>query len=499
MKSTPHQGSEPVIKKEKDVFLSSAFREFMDVREKIRNLDKNRIWTVEEEKPDLDSRKGVPTFAIVDTLVEQIRNSKVFICVLRDWYGSSVFDITESVSFLETEIYHASLFHNNVHFFLMEPFNPDQKLSGLMEVIKIIRPGIIPTQIKSEVKVLDDIKRILDKTQTKKHRKWSITLRQLVSQLDVARGHPKPDIEFFDKVFRQVSKKPDKDHLEFLLSGLGNESHIEKRLTRMWIALRELSAAPYNKSEFSEFLPYWDSALSEWASSAAWYGLHGHLYAGRLAAVNSMLQIRERMDWSITKFEPIHFIHGTKGGRASEYYSIALRMTTKKRRDFYFEQALIDLEDALASKPGDPSGYLAIKGHILLIQGNLEKALKIFQDVKKLREEQKDEGGLGEALVDLGKVQMKLGNLSEARRLLFQGLEMLEATERHTFAVRARKWLALSQLKSFHPKLAITELCKAYEHAQNHQIFGQITPLMETIYDWAVTLGFWKKKENEHF
>jgi hypothetical protein len=33
---------------EPDVFLSSAFRCFGDVREKIHELDKTRIWTVED-------------------------------------------------------------------------------------------------------------------------------------------------------------------------------------------------------------------------------------------------------------------------------------------------------------------------------------------------------------------------------------------------------------------------------------------------------------------
>jgi hypothetical protein len=125
-----------------DVFLSSAFMKFMDERAKIVAIDKSRVLAVEIERPDLDTRKGVPQFVIVDALVEQIRKSKGFICVLRDWYGSSVFENAESVSFLETEIYEAALFHNNVHFFLMEPFNPDPRLKGLLRLVNAIRPGI---------------------------------------------------------------------------------------------------------------------------------------------------------------------------------------------------------------------------------------------------------------------------------------------------------------------------------------------------------------------
>src|ERR1700730_9337961 len=100
-----------------DIFLSSAFSNFMDVREKIRAIDSKRIWA--PGRNDLDQRLGASPFYIVDELMAQIRRSTLFICVLRDGYGSSVFGETESVSFLETEIYYATLFHSKVRFFLM--------------------------------------------------------------------------------------------------------------------------------------------------------------------------------------------------------------------------------------------------------------------------------------------------------------------------------------------------------------------------------------------
>src|SRR5712691_6313865 len=133
-----------------DVFLSSAFTGFKEVRQRIVEIDSGRIWAVEGQRPDLDQRKGASPFFIVDELIAQVRRSNLFICVLRDIYGSSVFGSTESVSFLETEIYQAALFHNNVRFFLMEPFNPDEKLKGLLELVEALRPGIVPVKAQSE-------------------------------------------------------------------------------------------------------------------------------------------------------------------------------------------------------------------------------------------------------------------------------------------------------------------------------------------------------------
>lgn len=475
-----------------DVFLSSAFRDFMDVRKEIEQLAGGRVWVVPEE---LNSDKGVPRFVVVDTLVEQIRKSKVFICVLRDVYGTSVFENAESVSFLETEIYQSALYHSNAHFFLMQPFNPDPRLSGLLDVVRAIRPGIIPDRAKSRADVLDGARRVLEDNRGGKQNAWSVSLRKLVSQLAFARGHPKPDIEIFDRVFRPVTKRPDKDHIHILLREIGAEPSIEKRLTRMWIALRELSAAPYIDDSFSEYLPLWNDALGAWTRASAWYGLHGHLYAGRLAAVNSMLHIRQRMDRPREEFDPEVDIHGTLGGRASEYYSIAKLVTSTHQQRRYLSLALVDIEKAIENTSGDQSGYLSIQGHIYAQLGRVQDALKVFQHVRDLREGQGEKGGIGEVLADLGFIHLKLRNFRLARNLLKEGTRLLDEAGSFTFAIRARKRLALSHLVTACPLEALKELCSAYDSAQEHKVYGQITPLMEVIHKLGCGLRIWKKNQ----
>lgn len=479
----------------RDVFLSSAFMNFMGERKRILALDEKRFWPI---GPKIRPEYGIPRFIIMDTLVEQIRQSKVFICVLRDAYGSSVFGKTESVSFLETEIYQAALFHSNVHFFLMEPFNPDERLRGLIELINTIRPGIIPAKELPERQVLDGIERVLEHTAAQKRRPWTIALRELVGELASRRGHLKPDIEFFDNVFRSVynekDARPDKDHIEVLLNDLDGDTGVEQRLTRMWIALRELSAAPYDEPKVKEYLPLWNQALGAWTSAAAWYGLHGHLYAGRLAGVNSLLKIRAAMDGKSTAHGGPHYVQGTKGGRASEYYSMAKLMPTRAQRDEYLELALTDLDDALRFVSGDVSGYLAIRGHVYQEQGRLAEALRDFEDMRRLRESRGDAGDIGEALADLGLIHRRLGNTREALSLLRKGAEMLEGAGRYEFAIRAKKRLALSYLRTLHLHGAFRELCEAYDMAQERQVYGQITPLMEMVHEFGSKIGAWNRK-----
>jgi tetratricopeptide (TPR) repeat protein len=478
-----------------DVFLSSAFRGFGDVREKIHEIDMARIWTVEASgRTDLDQRTGASPFYIVDELIAQIRRSNLLICVLRDVYGSSVFGATESVSFLETEIYQAALFHNNIRFFLMESFNPDGKLKGLLELVNTLRPGIVPERAQSEPAVLDAIKRTLAETPRRRH-PWAFSVKKLVGELAYRRGDPQPAIQFFDKVFRPVSEKPDRDHIRVLLDGLAGEKSIERRLTRTWIALRELCAAPYDALKFAEYLPLWNEALGVWSGAAAWYGLHGHLYAGRLAAVNSQISIRERMDWRAEPHDSVHYIQGTKGAiqgtkgaRASEYYSMAKLLPSRSQRTHYLQLAEHDVEDALRSIQDEPSGYLTIRGHIRLMQGNVRKALADFEEVMRLKEAAGDTKGLGESLADVGLAQLRRGNRSLAVRLLREGVVRLEGDGNPTFAVRAKKRLAQALFLSGHPIQAIRELSAVHEAALENQIYDQITATTDMAYRIATVL-----------
>ena len=473
-----------------DVFLSSAFQTFMDIRQRVIDDNPGRVWAAEKtHNPDFDQSKGALPFTIVDELIKQIRRSTLFICVLRDLYGTSVFNDNSSVSFLETEIYQAALSHNNVRFYLLEPFNPSDKLKGLLDIVRAVRPGVVPDRAEPESVVRDRIKREIERTPSRRSTPWALSLRKLVGELALRRGLPRPDIEFFDKVFRPVSEKPDRDRVYFLLDSLAGEQSIEKRLTRTWIAIRELCAAPYDEPKFSEYLPLWNNVLGMWSSAAAWYGLHGHLYAGRLAAVNSQLAIRRRMEWRGADHASEHYIQGTKGARASEYFSMAKLMPDQRRKSEYLSLAERDVNDALASIEDDPSGYFSIRGHIRLMQGRPNEALSDFRETLSLKETANDDKAAAEAKADIGLAQMMLGNIREAVRLLREGVRGLESAKSPTFAIRAKKRLAQALLKSGHPFQAWRELNAAHEMAVKYQIYDQITPTMEFANRLTVMLG----------
>jgi tetratricopeptide (TPR) repeat protein len=477
-----HSANEP------DIFLSSPLREFEDVRAEITALAPSRFWAL---PTDLATDRGTPPFAVVDRMMSQIRSSSMFVCVLSGRYGTSVYERTESVSILETEIYHAALFHRNAHFFLMEPFDADERLSGLLDIVRTLRPEAVDDRPRPKREILDAIGRIVETSKPEKPQSRALSIRRLVLELSSRRGRNGSDIEFFDRVFRKVSDEPDRDAIERELAKLADEPRMEHRLIGMWIALRELSAAPYDSPAFKDYLPLWNAALGAWASAAAWLGLHGHLYAGRLAAVNSLLRVRAGTDSRELEGDLAEHIQGTQGARASEYYSIAkLVGSVPSERAQYLQLALKDVEQALKTLTGDVSGYLAIRGKIYAAQGRLDLAMHDFCSMLRMRKERDDPAGVGQALADIGFVYLKEWSFTKALKHLNEAVELLETARNYPFLVRALRVRAAAQAANGLLGEARASLLRAYDIAVSNDIHSQITPLMEVLHDPFVLLDY---------
>lgn len=195
------------------------------------------------------------------------------------------------------------------------------------------------------------------------------------------------------------------------------------------------------------------------------------------------------MDWREPGHDSVNYIQGTKGARASEYYSMAKLMPLRKQRDEYLRLAEEDIDDALSSIQDDPSGYLAIRGHIHLARDRLDEALADFEQVRESRQENGDVRAISEANADIALVHIRLGNNKDAIKLLRGSVAILEGAKSVTFALRARKRLAVALLKLVHPFQAWRQINTAYETAVKNQIYDQITPTME-IANWlAERLG----------
>ena len=156
---------------------------------------------------------------------------------------------------------------------------------------------------------------------------------------------------------------------------------------------------PYSRPEVLKLPSLWEEALGLWTSSAAWCNLHGHLYLGRLAALNTLAEIRERNPSFTSRLSDDARIHATRSAIASEYYSIAKQLPSRRWKRRLFLRALENCNDSIAHAEIEISGKLAVRGHIKLQLGNTLGAISDFKEMLRLRQEAGDSPGrIGEAL-----------------------------------------------------------------------------------------------------
>lgn len=448
-----------------------------DLRFRVHQLGKGAIWVAGHPEPEQSNDPEVIQFSCID----RVRECERLICVLDGSYGTPW--NTAELSVLELEIFVAALMGKPMRMFLLKPFEPEQRLRTLLEFVRRRQPGMVCEDIADPEFVIDALKRELDDNDTvPSGSRWLIDAgsiyRRLVawyanaraSRGDISYG---TDVQFLNADFYPLaSGAPDKDLVNGLIVEAENEQHQFKKLVRCWMATRHLCGAPYNASEFREFLPLWARLLGQWSRASAWSGLHGHQFIGRLAAVNTSISIRERLrDNGVSGSE--QDIHSSFGAIASEYYSIAKLVPSWLARRRWLKCALANVNAAMETASADPSGFLSIKGGILLALWHVPDAVSAYDRALAIRRTASDPGLIGEAEVNLGFACFFEGRLWRAEHLLASGLERLEQARNWTFASSALKKLGMVYCHSWRRKQGLETLLKAWTIAREHGIEGQ--------------------------
>jgi tetratricopeptide (TPR) repeat protein len=308
-----------------------------------------------------------------------------------------------------------------------------------------------------------------------------------LDHLSVLRLEADLNIQFLNGIFVPLNAgEPEERSIRALLSELSSETDQATRLVYLWMAIRHLCAAPYNDPTYDRFLPLWDQALSLWASAASWYGLHGLNFLGRLAAVNTLLKIRER-----TGSGGDLSIQGTKGALASEYYSIGKTVGSRTLRRKLFNRALIITNQSLEEPRSDPSGLLGIRGSVLQALGRLDEGLRDYHTMLSLRQSAGENSGrIGEAEAELGWGYFRLwlpwrifvlGYFFKAQHFLSHGVALLEHSERHEFAVRALRKLGVFYAVTFRFARARRVMERAHDLALKREMQDQLRQLLPVL------------------
>lgn len=415
------------------------------------NPHREIAWVAEWSERDLATQHPLE---VVDRLVEVLAQSELYICILADSrrgekdHGAPVHvaDRISATSYFEIELYAAAMRGKAPHLFILDGFSPGPRLESLLHLLSFAIPDWRQRKPISADAIVGRVRQLIAEHLHQPETPAIPLRKRLVREYYVARakkappGHEIDNVLFLDGQF-ESRQLPQKDLVEALLADFDRVPEMQRKLSRMWLAARELMSASYLPKEvqadsrLTDFLPLWDKVLGFWTSAASWSGWHGHIYAGTVAPLHSQTIIRTQLRAAYAPHGPL----------ASAYYSIANLMPLGFRRLGCLKRASEYIEEAIQLSGGQNPGQLAIRGSIRLRFGNVWGAASDFKSMLRLRETAgESEESLGDAMVHLGFAYLFCGRWLEGRDYLERGVRAMSKTPDHPSVARAKRKLALA-------------------------------------------------------
>lgn len=443
------------------VFLSSVFKDtFEDVFQRVplrqRILDEKRslpvwLWAYEHYWPENAEDPGPNADTIIDRCFAGIKSADLFVFILTKRHGSGVtyFEDPSWASYLELELFAASILRKPIVVLHLRGHEPDDALRDTMLLLS--------RAFTTGEYVIDDENGLYRRFRELCDALAAGTLKfgnspaaaHLPEWLSVQRSRPELEEDLLNPALtflggRLASSKPsaNPDRAARLLaqvssgirpSPVGGQTILPHgaALFRVWSAIRELMDKKGTTYSDPSTAGLWDTSLGLWASNASWFGLHGHVWMGPLAAINSQTALRAAFA-SSPEYATAQDVREPLGARASAIYSIAQRMDTRWRKLWHYRQVLTLATQAIERGTGTQQGALSIRGHAQMQMARLGVVWKFWlalEDFKNSLELRIKSGAppanIGEAMTDLGFCYVFVGRRNKGLSLLQEGIALM--------------------------------------------------------------------------
>ncbi len=381
------------------------------------------LWAF-ELLPDVSKFQEEDADLIIDKCFAGIKKCELFVFLLSKRHGTGAKYIANRVhsSYLELELFAAAMLRKPILILNQRGVEPDQTLRNTLDLLQRTFPR--DKFVTADENVLFERFMYECKRLECAHMATEPILFRLADWLSRWRTHASYREELASPVLRfmdggmQAERRADPGRASELLaqvaSGIrkrGNESVPMPHgaaLFRIWAAMRELMDESGRTLADPQLAGLWDRALGSWSSHSSWFGLHGHLWMGPLAAVQSQIDLRRSLSAN-PAFRANNDVREPVGARASAIYSIAQRMYSwrQKMRQFRMSEDLAT--QAIAQNPEGSPGALSIRGRAALRLAQLGQVWKVwqaeadFREGLRLREQMgESEATLAEGFLDLG-------------------------------------------------------------------------------------------------
>lgn len=466
------------------LFLSSLYSEHVALRARIAAKTGREVWVADVERPDLGVSTTDP-LAIVDTLITAVRQSRGVICILgghrdRNDHGTPIefHGHVLRASYWEIELFQAAMLELPIFLLKSKGFAAGPRLRELLDLLAFEFPSswtALPELSDDEIS--GEVERIVNGEIRDGGRVLSArqTTSVLVTRLDGIRSSR---LQFLDGKQPPEAKSVDLGLVDAILDNAEASRNEESRLARLWLAARELLSEASPTECSLPLLPRWDRTLSQWIEAGSWYGLHGNLFLGPLAAINSLEAVKDRRA-ADSRSEP-EFLK-PHGSRASELYSTAKLLTIPHRRDACLSEALEATTRGLADPGTDQSNLLAVRGSILMAQGDLQTAIGVYSEVVRLRTSGGEADKIAEAESELGFALVLAGRSGEGLRLMEAAISGLTSRHRIGFLIRAHRKLGEARHLTGDVAGARLELRDAVNLATQYGLRGQLSQIEQRL------------------
>lgn len=488
------------------IFISSAWSGLKDIRADLyewANVQGYEAWLFEKAREEAEWRK-LKAPETEKLCLDEVSRADLYIGIFHKVYGSSAQQHFGTISFVDAEFFEAFKSGVPMRLFILEPFDPQEELQQLLQIVRSLRPNSIivcATEQALKERIKWDIDRHFRRSSflSLPRNPYNYLKRYFTSVVLSRKIHDDEEtgLRFLLDRYPSTSVRLDPDLVRSQIQEVKRFKSYDAQLNGCWNTLQGLFNVPWWRNH--DHLKLWDEVLGVWDTAAAWYGLHGFGYIGKLAGDNTLLAVRALLashgeTASIkqllesgskktgTTEEWIH-LYGLGGALASEYYSIAKTVLVPSLKKRYLEKAdswirVAERTYKMENNPGRQAGLSTIRGYIMVDLSRTDEAVKLFDQSLKLR---KDGGwslaSIAEAKADLGYAHMLVGRKREAEALLLEGVHDLEAYGSPGFVVRAKKKLASFYFRQRAFRRGLQQLVEAKTICEKHNIKDQLSEL----------------------
>jgi hypothetical protein len=438
------------------VFISSTYADQKDLRQQLANrlhAEGHRVFIAEPTSSvpgfiDSTVSSARDVIEVSDQCLHALAKADVVICVLSGSLGTQirVRDTLFRAKHFELELFSALLQHKPILLCALPDFTPDLEAAGFIECF--LEGNTDYARLSNDRELFDSAVSFCARYGHKRYEQRGATrTRLLIRNLSILRAAFR-SIRSHQMLLPFLGRlpvadgEPNLDTAEQALIRARGERNLHLRFSRLWIALRELLPTMPQPSADAHANALWEELLSSWISAGSWYGLHGHLYLGTVAAATGLWHLRaaRHNDRNDRRGMPV-------GSIVSTNYSLIQRIPSAPIQYLAFRSLCRFIDRHMHVSDSGPQ-ILLIRGSInLRIWNPLGAASDFREALRVLEAKSAPPHEIADAKTHLALPLAFLGQRRQARKLIDEGLAEMRHTSEPGFMLRAlRKAIQIEKL-----------------------------------------------------